>query len=499
MRLGFILPVLATASLGLLTAPRDAQACGACLVPPGENTTVTAHRMALSISPEQTVLWDQIQYDGDAEEFAWVLPVKPGAYVQISTDAWFEALDAATTATAFAPSVDCGGGVNGPGCGSSNDSLRAATALGDEESGGTGGQPGSNVTVVHRGTVGPFDTVTLSTETPGVLNDWLNGAGYAVDPETQPVIDAYVAEGFDFIALRLQPGKDVKAMKPVRVVSPGASPTLPLRMVAIGTGANVALTLFVISEGRWQAKNFSNAVLPADLLSWDFQTQSSNYGEMREKILTQNAGKTWLTSFAFQGALLGQLEASLFMGGIRTYGQNFADRIATAYVQQGLTNGEAEVGDCTAAFANAAPSTMMVANPCPMGAPLNDPSCGSVSAGQIDARTLACGALDDVAVSLVGLHPADVWLTRLEANLPRAALAEDLLVEPAGNQQSVDNMMQAVNGTHTELACPGSAVVPAFGGRKSGPFDRGPLVMALGMGLFALAALGRRLFGVARA
>ena len=35
--------------------------------------------MALSISTQQTVLWDQIRYSGDPAEFAWVLPVRAGA------------------------------------------------------------------------------------------------------------------------------------------------------------------------------------------------------------------------------------------------------------------------------------------------------------------------------------------------------------------------------------------------------------------------------------
>ena len=51
-----------------------------------------------------------------------------------------------------------------------------------------------------------------------------------------PVIDAYVAEGFNFLALKLVPGQGVDSMRPVRVTTPGAAATLPLRMVAAGTG-----------------------------------------------------------------------------------------------------------------------------------------------------------------------------------------------------------------------------------------------------------------------
>jgi len=497
MRSSLVLAALALTSIVSLADMRETEACGACIPRPGENTIVTAHRMALSISPKQTVLWDQIQYDGTAEDFAWVLPVKPGAYIELSSDAWFETLDAATSTQLFAPPVNCGGGSSGPsfGCGAMEERNFAAV---DDSGGSTGsGGVGSSVTVVHRGSVGPFETVTLATDKPGVLNDWLTNAGYGLDPSTQPVIDAYVAEGFDFIALRLQPGADVQAMKPVRVVQPGASPTLPLRMVAIGTGANVSISLFVISEGRWEAKNFENVVAPHDLLSWDFQSQSSNYKEMREKLLAQNNGATWLTTFSMQNALLSPLDAAVFMGGPRLYnvgGTLSVDRISSAYVEQGALNGETSVKTCVDAFANFEHSSNIVTNPCPGGAPLDDPSCGTVPSNEIDARTLACDKLDDLAVSLVGLHPNDVWLTRLEANLPRAALASDLLIEASANQAPVDNMLQAASATHVEVVCgEPSAVAPLIGkdagGRSSG---RGSLVVAFGMGLLALGALARR-------
>src|SRR5262245_19867312 len=79
----------------------DAHACGGCFheenATQTQSTVVTGHRMALAISPTQTVLWDQVQYAGSPADFAWVLPVKPGAYLEVATDAWFDVLEAATS------------------------------------------------------------------------------------------------------------------------------------------------------------------------------------------------------------------------------------------------------------------------------------------------------------------------------------------------------------------------------------------------------------------
>src|SRR5262245_7784907 len=118
LKIGFAVSVCGVATVA---APRDSSACGGCFHPEQQpqqtsTTVVTAHRMALSISQTQTVLWDQVQYDGSPEEFAWVLPVKPGARIEVGSDAWFEVLDAATSTRVIAPAVDCSFGL-GPAYG----------------------------------------------------------------------------------------------------------------------------------------------------------------------------------------------------------------------------------------------------------------------------------------------------------------------------------------------------------------------------------------------
>src|SRR5690349_10908995 len=99
----------AAAVVATSLAARPAQACGGCFHPPveRETTVVTDHRMAFAVSPQQTVLWDQIKYSGSPQDFAWVLPVMPGAQIQVSQDEFFAALDAATVPTITGPSQSC--------------------------------------------------------------------------------------------------------------------------------------------------------------------------------------------------------------------------------------------------------------------------------------------------------------------------------------------------------------------------------------------------------
>jgi hypothetical protein len=86
-------------------------------------------------------------------------------------------------------------------------------------------------------------------------------------------------------------------MVPIRIAFDGSSPTLPLRMVAAGTGAFVGIKLFVFGEGRWEAANFPNAEIATNDLIWNFASGSSNFGSLENQIVT-SAPSTWITETA---------------------------------------------------------------------------------------------------------------------------------------------------------------------------------------------------------
>jgi Uncharacterized protein conserved in bacteria (DUF2330) len=462
--------VCGLAAAAVWGAPSLARACGGCFhAPPDpvtveggtESTVVTGHRMVMSITPERTVLWDQIEYAGDPEEFSWVLPVKAGAYIEVGDDAWIDVLDAATATTVGVETLECmatqqsgggfsGGGDSGFGCGCGSDD---ASGGGDEYYGGGGPgteqQPPDPVTVVSQATVGPYETVTLSTDQPGALNDWLESHGYVVPEAVQPKVDEYVAEGFDFIALRLVPGTGVQRMAPVRVVMPGAGMTLPLRLVAAGTGANTALTLFVISEGRYEVDNFDNVLVPQGSINWDYAAQGSNYATRRAATLAQNDGQSWLTSYARRGTLLSPVIDGAADGTPQlSYGN------ATTIAGQLFAELGAAASMCTQPYSQAAGTNAKVVDNCDdMG------NCAAIEDNEISASELGCqtGA-GDLLAATIGMHLGDVWLTRLEANLPQEAFDRDLVLR-AAPQDAVYNRFLAAS--YSNPPCEPADVTPA--------------------------------------
>jgi hypothetical protein len=484
-------PIAAASLLLALAAPRSADACGGGVFYPQTSTTaaVTGHRVVISMSSTQTVLWDQIQYQGAPESFAWVLPVKKGARLEVATDAWIETLDGSTTKVVSSPRIECESDYSSGGC-----CFGGLDGAGAPPRGGDTGEP--NVTVVHEETVGPYEVKTLETSMGGgVLADWLTANGYAIPADVAPILDDYVADGFDFIAMRMVPGATVDQMKPVRVITPGAQTSFPLRMLSAGTKDAVDLLLYVIAEGRIKSGNIPTVDFPHDKISYDFATEEFNYDAVRDEALAQSNGRVFLTTMARKGPLLAEYEQpgagwhDIYH--LADYYQ--ANTIAEAYFEQGRINGELTAGGCSSVVSTAkglAGSADKVVDLCPAdGSP-----CGTAAAGEIDSRKFACAELEDLAVALTGMHPKDVWLTRLEARLPRAALSEDLVLVP-GPAASVERSVTAASSTNTPSCPEESAAAPVLGSKGTGGrTPRGPVAaMALAFGL-AVAAL-RRLGG----
>lgn len=441
--LGVALGVL----VATLASSRVADACGGCFAPPSsEQSLVTGHRMAFAVNEERTVLWDQFEYQGSPEDFSWVLPVKPGAWVEESVDAWFEALDSFTSARIFAPPLLCAQPeFSDSGCGSSQNDTAAGSA------GGDGG--GSDVIVKHRGTIGPYNTVTLSSQDPKALETWLEQHGYVVPDYTLPIIAAYVAEGFDFIALRLQPGKGVQQMTPVRVVTPKGDPELPLRMVAAGATSFVDITLFVLAERRYAMPDLPELSVPLDELVWDFAQSSSNYLDVRKATLAENDGRTYLTTFAKGSAFSSDVQtpagfSAQFVATTPDGTWNGAyGQLAELYLGQAMSSSaewQSTPASACAGVLGAVQSTNRVVDNC-------DPSsgeCTPLGTGEISSTELVCEEWSDLATGMIGMRPKNVWVTRLEMRLPQTALDADCIVAPALSQDEVSSMLQAKNGAN---------------------------------------------------
>ena len=297
--------------MGSLVAEREARACGGGFLPPTETETVTTdHRMIFSISGQQTTLYDQIEYHGSPSSFAWVLPIKGTVTVGLSADILFDTLDSLTATQVVEPTPDCPAP---PSCDTFNGFGEASGAAGAD----AGAKAGA-VTVTGQAQVGPYETVQLHSTDGSALTNWLASNGFSVPSGATPVLAAYVAEQFDFLAMKLIPGKGVEAMQPVRVTSTGSSAALPMRMVSIGTGATTGITLWVVANGRWEPQSAPFFTITDSELVWDWTTNSSNYDSLRTSKEAALGGKGWQIESSLdieQSTITNQVNDNVEFGG----------------------------------------------------------------------------------------------------------------------------------------------------------------------------------------
>ena len=432
--------------LGVLASPRDAAACGGCFHEPSQqtvSTVVTDHRMAFTVSKTSTTLYDQIRYMGDPSKFAWMLPIAGDVSVGLSADVMFASLDPLTQTTInapfLAPCPRCPATGQGLSCGGSASSLAFPGA--NDRSADGGAAEDSGVQITKREVVGPYETVQLKATDPMSISTWLIANGFEIPIDVKPIIEAYQAEGFGFLALKLLPGKGVSSMRPVRVTTAGAGLGLPLRMVSAGTGANVGITLWVIGEGRYEPTDFPSFRITADDLVWDWGVGSSNYATLRQEKTAASKGFGW------------EIESST--------------DVSRARLEDLVLSGGTRFG--TSPASDDYDPVMDPQNP------QNDKTAEEVRTADLDTV-------------FGGLSLARV--TRMRADLARAALGKDLHLGASSDQSELSNVRNLTRYTNRPVCpvCPNQGLGGGGGCSEAanGASDLGLLFAAAFVGMSAL-------------
>ena len=395
--LGIVVGTTATFAL----VPRDAYACGGCFTPPAESESViTDEKMILSVSMTQTTLYDQINYSGSPASFAWVLPIKGTVTVGLSADILFQVVNQLTTTQVEQPPTHC---PPPPNCYST---LNAPEGAGFAAADAAAANDG--VVVTSQAQVGPYESVQLHSTDGSALTNWLTSHGYNIPAPTQVIIDAYVTQGFDFLALKLVPGQGVQSMQPVRVTSQGAAPTLPLHMVAVGTGPTTGITIWVVADGRWAPSNFPTFMIADSEIAWDWSTSSSNSATLRLAKEAALGGRGW------------QIESSLELNQYSIQQQLFTNAEydpTGGYLSQGASGGAGDGGASTDAGTD--------------GGDAGD-------AGEAGAQLAAASA--DLAVFFAGIAQPNARITRMRSDVAQSALSTDMILEATSDQSELTNI-----------------------------------------------------------
>ncbi|MDH5675978.1 MAG: DUF2330 domain-containing protein [Myxococcales bacterium] len=293
--------LLAFALLLAGLSPRPARACGGLFCNSSMPVNQAAERIIFSENGDGTVTaMIEIQYQGPAEQFSWVLPVPGIPDVDVSSLAAFDRLDGATNpiyqlTTNFA----CDSGLQGS---------VARGSSGPSSAGDFGADEG--VTVLASGSVGPFDFKVISVD--DALADpadialmWLEDNGYDVTALGPEVLRPYLEERLNLLAFKLSKENDAGSIRPVVISYEAEQPFIPIRPTAVAANDDMGVKVFVVSGERAIPQNYKALELNEALIDWF--NPNDTYNDVVSAAADEAAGQGFVTEFAGPSADFEQL------------------------------------------------------------------------------------------------------------------------------------------------------------------------------------------------
>jgi MYXO-CTERM domain-containing protein len=389
----------------------------------------------------------QIQYQGDAAHFAWVIPVPAIPAFEIGSQALFDRL-LSTTVPSYGYGTRTGCPVSGT----------AGVAPG-----GSGAQ-GTDPQVVYKAAVGAYEIHVISGTKADDVQQWLVDHGYAPSADAPPILQEYLEEGYLFAAVKLQNGVGVDQIHPIVIKVPGDKPCVPLRLTRVAAVEDMAVRAFFLADRRAVPTNYKHVTLNPVWLDWT--SYANNYDDVvsaavdapvadGHAFVTEYAGTstvarmptvTW-TSTAFESIAPENVVAELTKQGLASCYQTscqFAHPLITPILHQFLP---VPAGMTDAQFYSALPTHKLL-----------------IDAKAWDAAGFAGAFAERIeqpalhAASVVNQHP---YLTRLLTHISPSEMTED-------PEFALRSDLGGVGNTHVgslDTSC-GCASMSLPGGRK---------------------------------
>lgn len=307
------------AVLCTLAAPAPALACGGffCSSAPIDQAGET---IVYGLEDDGTLTMSvQLRYEGDDDDFAWILPVVAPPELSLGSEALFDELRAATRLSFAIDNVTEGVCRPAPRCvsGSSCTSVSAGGGCGGGGSGETwtggfvdaaaepprrdppsqdAGMPTGGVTIYSQDTIGPYDSVVLGAATAQEVVDWLRDNNYDVPPESVPLLETYAEANNVFVALRLSSNARTRVIRPIVLRMPTSEACLPIRLTAIATVPDMPITAFFLGPAQVRPANYNTAMI--DTNDIDFWRGTRSWDNAFEEEVTRLGGHAFATIYA---------------------------------------------------------------------------------------------------------------------------------------------------------------------------------------------------------
>lgn len=292
MRTSVLLTTVGAGALAFAAAEPAARACGCFAQPnPVQQVVQAAERIVFAQRGPKVEMHVQVTYDGDAEDFGWLLPVPSVPELDVGSDAFFAQLDR-VTAPRFGVNFDFSAQCR------SNDLANGNGGDGAAPDAGAGNGNGSESPVVSRQDVGAFDAVVLDAEDPDAMFDWLTENEFVVPvgPEDD-VIQRYLGAGRFFVALKLQVNRAAGDIQPIVLEFDAGGPMIPITLTQVGAVPDLPVIVHVFGDARAIPRNYRHTVINEEHIDW-FSSGSNYVDVVTEAVDEAEGAHSFVTEFA---------------------------------------------------------------------------------------------------------------------------------------------------------------------------------------------------------
>ena len=236
----------------------------------------------------------QIQYQGTADDFSWVVPVPGIPNLSVAPGILFQTLDPLTR-----PQFTLE--INGQAC--PDDSIFNASP---EQFDGTATGSDAGVTILSEQAVGPFDVQVVTSEDADAMANWLEANNYDLTDRGGELIAPYVEMGMNFVALRLRQDRGVGDIEPLVMEYEAECPMIPIRLTAVATQPNLGIFVWLLGPARAVPINYLHVTPNYARLNWytgPFNAYAS-YQNLITVAMDEVGGQGFATDYAGRDASL---------------------------------------------------------------------------------------------------------------------------------------------------------------------------------------------------
>ena len=282
------------AALAFLS-PRLAEACGCFAAPnPAIPVVQAGEKILFAQDGTKVTAHIQIQYEGEAEEFGWLIPVPAVPDVRLSAEEVFSQLEANTNPqflyTVGPGFCDQGGGAFG--C--SDDEVALAAEI---DPGAQQPPSGPDDVVVVQSTAGPFEFAVVRADTKTPMVEWLQTNGYVVPAGGEDLLDPYIGSDAYFLALKLRSGQSVGDLQPIVIEYDADMPMIPLILTRLGANPDMGVLVWILGDARAVSTNYRHVQINEEYIDWP--NGADNYADVVARAVDEaEDGQAFVTEFA---------------------------------------------------------------------------------------------------------------------------------------------------------------------------------------------------------